>query len=182
MCIRDSIENAATKLEQIDLLQTSHSEINEMFVTCIYSSAEEAIPTVEKSRLYQPWRNDEELKRLYELKDELTLRNNTKEQFSVRKRIRRLRLKHLRNQFYKSEAENINQFAINRELDKLFSRAKNQETTLKSTTGKCPPEKLPKHFQSHFNPNRANSVIPEELSTKAPDFHLIFGTSPITSP
>ena len=112
-----------------------------------------------------------ELKRLYELKDELTLRNNTKELFSIRKRIR-LRSKHLRNQFYKSEAEKINQFAINRELDKLFSRAKNQETTLKSTTGKCPPEKLLKHFQNHFNPDRANSAIPEELSTKAPDFLL----------
>ena len=58
------IENAVTKLEQIDLLQTSNSEINEMFVTCINSSAEEAIPTVEKSRLY-----DEELKHLYQLKD-----------------------------------------------------------------------------------------------------------------
>lgn len=54
-----------------------------MFVTCINSSAEEAIPTVEKSRLYQPWHNDEELKRLYELKDELTLRNNTEEQSEV---------------------------------------------------------------------------------------------------
>ena len=91
-----------------------------MFVTCINSSAEEAIPTVEKSQLYQPWHNDEELKRLYELKDELTLRNNTKEQFSIRKRIR-LRSKHLRNQFYKSEAEKINQFGINRELDKPVS-------------------------------------------------------------
>ena len=163
------IENTAAKLEQIELLYSKNSVINEMFITHINSSAQECIPKVEKSHLYQTWHNDDELKRLHELKDELFRRNNTKELIKTRKKIR-LRSIHLRNQYYKSEADKINQFAINRELDKLFSRAKKQETTFKSTTGKCSAEKLLNHFQKHFNLGHINSVIPEELSSNLPSF------------
>ena len=67
-----------------------------MFITHVNSSAQESIPKVEKSRLYQPWHDDDELKRLYELKAELFRRNDTKELIKTRKKIR-LRSKQLRN-------------------------------------------------------------------------------------
>uniref|UniRef100_A0A7M5XFT5 Endonuclease/exonuclease/phosphatase domain-containing protein n=1 Tax=Clytia hemisphaerica TaxID=252671 RepID=A0A7M5XFT5_9CNID len=60
-CLQDTqiynafLENTVTKLEQIDLLQNNNSIINESFITYINSSAEESIPKIERSRLYQPW-------------------------------------------------------------------------------------------------------------------------------
>ena len=58
----------------------------------------------------------------------------------------------LMNQFYQSEADKLNLNAINRELKELFENAKNPET-LPSSKRKlcCIPEKLARHFESHFN-------------------------------
>ena len=72
-----------------------------------------------------------------------------------------------KNDYFKAKATKINQSAINRELDKLFSRANKQESTLKPAPGKCPPppEKIFDHFKKHFNPTSlVNLVVPEELS------------------
>ena len=44
-----------------------------------------------------------------------------------------------KNDYFKAKAAKINQSAINRELDKLFSRANEQESTLKPAPGKCSP-------------------------------------------
>lgn len=60
---------------------------------------------------------------------------------AVKKKIR-LRARYLRNEYLKREAEKINQLAINRELEKLFHRAKEQGTTLKSVNHSCEPQKL----------------------------------------
>ena len=134
------VNKVSEKLESIDL-DSTNSEINENLISSIKSSAEETIPFQEKTRLYQPWHDDDILRELYELKDQLILQNASRNQLSnIRKRIR-LRAKSLRNDYYKSEAEKINQSAINRELDKLFFRAKRQETTLKPAPSKCPPDK-----------------------------------------
>ena len=95
--------------------------------------------TREKTRLYQPWHDDIMLKGLYHLKDLQIAQNaNSNELSKTRKRIR-LRAKFFKNEYFKAEAAKINQFAINRDLDKLFSRAKKQESTLKAAPGKCPP-------------------------------------------
>ena len=48
-----------------------------------------------------------------------------------------LRVKILKNEYFKAEATKISQSAINRELDKLFPQAKKQESTLKLAPGKC---------------------------------------------
>ena len=58
-----------------------------------------------------------------------------------------------------------------RELDKLFSRAKKQESILKSPPGKCPPEKILDHFRKHFNSiSFVDSVTPKELGGNLPEF------------
>ena len=163
------ISTTVTKLENIDLT-TTNSEINDQLLSSINTSAEESIPKLDNTRLYQPWHNDNLLKELYELKDQQISQNaNSNELSKTRKRIR-LRSRFLRNQYFKSEAEKINQLAINRELEKLFSQAKKQETTLKTAPSKCAPEKLLNHFRQHFNPDHSEFVIPEELSTNIPDF------------
>jgi len=79
----------------------------------------------------QPWHDDEKLKDLFDLKDKLTSENSDLNSIkAVRKKIRH-RAKHLKNVYLKQEAEKINLLAINREIEKLFQRAKNQHSTLK---------------------------------------------------
>ena len=64
------------------------------------------------------------------------------------------------NEFFKAEASKINQSAINRELDKLFS-------TLKPACGKCPPEKIFDHFKKHFN----TAILVDSIAAKElPEF------------
>ena len=83
------------------------------------------------------------LKEIYDLKDQQIAQNaNTNELSKTRKRIRLL-AKFLKNDYFKAKVAKINQSAINRELDKLFSRANKQESTLKPAPGKCPPPPSP---------------------------------------
>ena len=86
------------------------------------------------------------------------------------KRIRR-RACFLRNEHFKAEATKINQHAISRELDKLFAKAKQQTTTLRSVPDGCPPNKIFEHFKAHFNPDDPSiNFEPEELGANLPPF------------
>ena len=154
----------------VDLnINTTNSEMNNNLICSINSSAEETLQVQPRTRLYQPWHDDDTLRHLYDQKDHLIAQNaDIKQLSSIRKRIR-LRAKYLKNEYFKTEAEKINQFTINRELEKLFYRAKKQEITLKAAPGKCPPEKVLKHFQKHFNPDPPE-VVPEELTNQIPVF------------
>ena len=122
------VNNAVSK---IDIQQTdNNSVINEKLVGALKQAAEETLPKVEKAKLHQPWHNDKKLKDLYSRKEELMEGNHDQKAIAaVRKKIR-LRARHLKNEHLRSEAQKINQLAINRELEKLFQKAKNQETTL----------------------------------------------------
>ena len=126
--------------------------MNDWLISSLNSATEETLPMQEKTRLYQPWHDDIILKELYDLKDQQIAQNpNSHELSKTLKGIRR-RTKFLKNEYFETAAAKINQSAINRELDKLFSRAKKQESTLKPAPGKCHPEKIFHHFIKHFNP------------------------------
>ena len=91
-----------------------------------------------------------------------------------------------RNKYYKQEAEQINQLSISREIEKLFSRAKSQQSTLNPINSTCPPDKILKHFKSHFNPEDPSQTrTPEEFTEEnLPEFveqlRLISENKPIT--
>jgi len=59
---------------------------------------------------------------------------------------------------------------VNRKLEKLFARAKNQSTTLKTCSSSCSSDKLLKHFKTHFNPEKNQTGRPTELGDELPDF------------
>ena len=135
----------------------------------INEAAEEILPRIESRQATQPWHNDETLKALYIQKDELISKNAGFKTLSRIRKKMRLRARHLRNEYFKSEAEKMNQLAINREIEKLFAQAKKQETTLRTPSGSCQPEKLLDHFKSHFNPP-SNPQTPNELQNDTPNF------------
>ena len=117
------VNNTRGKLENLDLNSTNFL-MNDHLISSINSATEETLQMREKTRLYQPWHNDIMLKELDDLKDQQIAQNASSNELSkTRKRIR-LHAKFFKIECFKVEAVKINQSAINRELDKLFSRAK----------------------------------------------------------
>ena len=114
------LETAVNKLESTDL-QCNNTMINEQFTTSINKFAEQTLPVLEKPRLYQPWDDDDVLKSLYDLKDQQIAKNSDNKQLSNTRRKIRLQSRYLKNEYCKAEADKINQSAISRQLDKLFS-------------------------------------------------------------
>ena len=156
------VNTTLEKLENLDLNSTN-SVRNDRLISSINSATEDTLPVREKTCCTSHWDNDIILKEVYDLKDQQITQNaNPNELSKIRKRIR-LRAKFLKNEYFKAGAPKFNQSAINRELDKLFSRVKKQESTLKPAPGKCLPEKIFDHFKKHFNPTK-------ELSGNLPIF------------
>ena len=140
--IENNFINAAVEnIQTLPIGDNNNNEINDYLVKSINTAGTDTIPQKEKTKLHQPWHNDEGMRELYDLRDKQRAENfGSKLIAATTKKIRK-RARYLRNQHFKAEAEKINQHAISRELDKLFFRAKNQETTLKPAPEACPPEK-----------------------------------------
>ena len=100
----------------------------------------------------------------------------------IRKRIK-LRAKFSKNEYFKAKADKINQSAINRELHKLFSRAKKQESTLKPALGKCHPRRksltISKNISIRFNPIQ---LLPKNLVVTFQNLFVSCQISQITFP
>ena len=85
-------------------------------ISTIKNSAETTLPKRDRIRKTVPWNNDEKLKKLFQSKDELMSKNGDQKLLSaIRKKIRQ-RVRFLKNEYYKQEAENINQLSINHEI------------------------------------------------------------------
>ena len=112
--------------------------------------------------------NDQILAKLYKQKDNLSwMRRDKKKRVQVHKNIRK-RLNKLRNDFYASEARKINQFAKNREIDKIFARSGKHETTQSQPQTTCiDPNKIFEHFKQHFNQTPL-TTLPESMTQNPP--------------
>ena len=122
-------------------------------------------------QLYQPWHDDIILKEVYDLKDQQIAPNANSNKLSKTQKRIRLYAKFFKNGYFKTEFTKINQSAINREPEKLYSRANKQESTLKPAPGKCPPQKILDHFKKHINPTSlVHSVTLKEPSANLEEF------------
>ena len=140
----------------------------ERIIDSLRSAATEVLDEVPKEVRKVPWNDDPELQKLLK-KREITSRKSQGYK-SLSKSIKK-RIKDLRNQFYSSEADAISQFAIQRDIEKMFRRANEQESTLKKAPSKgCATSKLRDHFKSHFNPTYDNDTQPPELFENSPLF------------
>ena len=165
------INAAVENLKTLPLNTTTNNEINNHLVNAINTAGNDTLPLRENERNIPPWHNDEVLEELYNRRDQLRKENATRKIIAVTTKKIRKRASFLRDEYFKMEAEKINQFAINRELDKLFSKAKRQQTTFKSVPDVCPADKILEHFKAHFNPdNPADIYTPDELGKNLPMF------------
>lgn len=163
------IAKISQSLADLQINDIDNTALNDNLVKSIKDAAAETLPEVVVQKLHQPWHNDQILKDLYDRKDELFAKNGDKKTMqALRKKIRK-RSRHLRNEYFREEAQKLSQLAVNREIKKLFARAKNQSSTLKTCSGSCSPDKLLSHFKAHFNPTNQTDR-PPELSTELPDF------------
>ena len=164
--IQTAVDNINTK----NLENENNDTINQHFIHSINSAAEANIPKLTKNRIIHPWHNDEKLDNLYRQKDELMTKNiDSTDIKKLRKKIR-LRARFLKNEYLKTEAEKLNQLAINRNLQKFFQKAKEQSSTLSNIQFSCPTQSLLNHFKSHFNPTKRQNTPTELSSDDLPHF------------
>ena len=166
------LETVIENLSDYDLNGLTNTELSEKLVNVINSSADTTLPKKNFTKQMQPWHTDEKLKELFAKKDDLISSNaDCKSIATIRKKIR-ARAKYLKNEHFKQEAIKINNLAINRQIERLFAQAKNQQTTLKQINSSCPPDKILAHFKNHFNPEDPSKTrTPEEFNEEnLPDF------------
>ena len=84
-------------------------------------------------------------------------KKSTKE---IKKRIR-----YIKNQKLRHEAELVNNHATRREIEELFRQMKTNGSVFKDTkrNNKCHAEKLKEYFFDHFNKTTDDNITPDEL-------------------
>ena len=165
-------DEVSRKLNSNDILNSESNDfLNEKLVNTIKETANIYFPTMTSEFQSPPWKTDAKLQELFQTKSELSSKNTNPEDIKrIRKKIR-LRARHLKNEHFRLEAEKMNTFVINKQIEKLFHRAKRQETTLKPTNNACQTDKLLAHFKKHFNPTDPSiDTSPEEINQTLPIF------------
>ena len=124
-------------------------------------------PKSKKNTDRQLWKNDAELNQL--IQERTNLHIGSQQYKNITQNIKK-RVNWLQNKKPRIEAEEINEYANNRQIKELFKSMKADNSTFKETTRRigCDPHKLKQHFVNHFN-HDVNEKEPIELR-EAPDF------------
>ena len=145
----------------------SAGQISENLVKSLTNAASEVLPNNTRKNIRQLWKDDQSLNRLLEeraitVKDSADYNRMTK---FIKSRIRKLK-----NEKMRIEAEELNSFATKREIEALYKSFKEDGSTFKDIKKKdgCDPQKLKEYFAKHFGP-QDDCPDPIEL-IDAPDF------------
>ena len=133
----------------------------------ILNKAGESLPLITKDIATEWWKNDKQFNML--LDDRSKLDRGSREYLTKSKEIKK-RIQILRNEKLKSEAEDINKYANQKEIEKLFRSIKKESTAFADikTKRECDPNKLKEYFARHFS-DKDYPTAPEEFDS-APDF------------
>jgi len=99
----------------------------------ILNKAGESLPFIAKDIATEWWKNDNQFNTL--LDDRSKLDRGSKEYLTKSKEIKK-RIQFLRNEKLKSEAEDINRYANQKEIEKLFRSIKKESTAFKDIKSK----------------------------------------------
>ena len=141
--------------------------ITKRLTDSLTEAAEKILPEKTRKQITQIWKEDQDLnellaKRAKEEKTSQEYKNITK---SVKSRIRKLR-----NEKIRREADELNTFATKRDIEALYKSFKDDGSTFKRIRHKneCDPQKLREYFENHFR-TREFQEDPIEL-IDAPEF------------
>ena len=145
----ESIENQLSN--DNEAVNRSAVETSEKIVNLLTTAGEATLPrSTRKERVNEIWKNDEEFNRLLNERRKHKFGSNEYKLFT---RKIKTRIKHIRNEKLKREAEDINENTSRRQIEELYRRMKTDTMTFKNLREKekCDPQKLKKYFISHFN-------------------------------
>ena len=136
------------------------NDISKNLISSLNHVADEVIPRMTKLRTKEIWKDDQQFNLLLDQRSNTT---NIEERISLTRRIKK-RVRYLRNQQLKDEADDIDERSEKRDIEGLYRSFKNQTTAFKTirTQSQCDPVKLREHFEKHFD-STDNIHIPIEL-------------------
>ena len=163
----DFIEKSKEGMQRWRNLQLTADELVEELTNTLSAAGKEVLPTKQAKQVNQIWKNDPVLNLLLlERADKDKLSNEYK---NLTKSIKK-RVKKLRNEKIRKEADEINSYATKRQIEALYRSFKDEGSSFKDVkqNDKCDPQKLKEFFSAHFSP-RNLETDPIEL-IDAPEF------------
>ena len=146
---------------------SSPEAISNRIIETLNEAASAILPYQNAKKVNQIWKNDEEFNDLLVQKSNAM---NPSPEYSKICRSINSRVRKLRNEKLRKEAEEINTFATKRDIEQMYKSFKDDGSTFKRIRCKdgCDPQVLKKYFENHFK-KPEHQDDPLEL-TNAPDF------------
>ena len=147
--------------------QRSTADTSSKIVNTLHAAAEAILPACKAEGSKEMWRNDGELNTL--LKQRILSRKDDAEYIRLTRLVKK-RVKFLRNEKIRLEAQEINDKATRRQVEQLYRLFKSGDTSFTDikTARKCDPSKLKEHFKKHFTAAETNELPYEFI--EIPDF------------
>lgn len=142
-------------------------EVSDNLVKSLSNAAAETLPNLNKKKISQLWKDDSALNKLL---DDRAKTTKDSIQYVKISRMIKSRIRKLRNEKLRLEADELNSFATKREIEALYKSFKSEGSTFREMKRKndCDPQKMKEYFAKHFGLPE-NSEEPIELMD-APDF------------
>ena len=150
------------------LTNESTEECSTRIVNTLNTAARTVIPPAARSNEENEiWRRDYEFNNI--IVERQAVDKTTDAYKELTKRLKK-RIRFLRNERLRQEANAINSLATKREVEELYRRMKSDSSTFKSarSSNKCHPSRLKEHFTQHFDRD-IEKEVPRELLL-APEF------------
>ena len=160
--LKVSEEILKRKSENLTMDQVSNN-----LVTSLSNAAAETLPNINKKNINQLWKDDSVLNKL--LDDRAKTIKDSIQYVKVSRRIKS-RIRKLKNEKLRLEADELNSFATKKEIEALYKSFKSEGSTFREMKRKnnCDPQKMKEYFAKHFG-QPEKSEEPIELMD-APDF------------
>ena len=149
----------------------SPTEESENIKVILQHAAENSLPKcsnlMRRGSIKEIWKDDEEFNRLLAKSRDFPQKCN---EYKILTRNLKKRINHLRNVTLSQEADEINENANRRQVEELYRKMKNTNTTFKKLPEmqQCDPAILTQYFETHFS-ETPETRKPPELED-APDF------------
>ena len=142
-------------------------QISNNLVKSLTNAAAEVLPNQSKRNIKQIWKDDKDLNNLL---DERAKVVNASVEYQKITKLIKSRIRKLKNEKMRVEAEELNSYATKREIEALYKTFKSDSSAFRNVkqTNDCDPQKMKEYFAKHFGPQE-ECEEPIEL-VDAPDF------------